>query len=130
MANHTGVDGTVTVSGNTIAEVKGFSVDEAANTIDDSTLNDAAETHQVGRTSWNGSIECHWDESDTTGQEAMSIGASVSVVLMPEGSDSGDVSLTGTATITARSIAVADQAIISQTFSLKGNGALVRGTVA
>lgn len=130
MTTHSGVDGAVTVSGNTVAEIKGFSVDESANTFDDSNLNDAAETHIVGRTSWNGSIECHWDEGDTTGQEAMTIGATITVVLLPEGNTSGDVSLSGTATITARALAVADQAVISQTFTLKGNGALTRSTVA
>ena len=130
MATHSGVDGLVTVAGNTVAEIKGFTIEESANTIDDSNLNDAAATHILGRTSWTGTIECQWDETDTTGQEAMTIGASLAVIFKPEGATTGDANMSGTATITARSVAVADESIITQSFSVTGNGALTRGTEA
>lgn len=130
MATHTGVDGLVQVGGNTVAEIKSFSIDESANPINDSNLNDAAETHLIGRTSWTASIEVQWDETDTTGQEAMTIGASIAATFLPEGNTTGDVSMAGTASITNRSTAVAEEAIITQSFTLQGNGALTRGTVA
>lgn len=130
MTTHSGVDGLVQVGGNTVAEIKSFSIDESANPINDSNLNDAAETHLMGRTSWTASIEVQWDETDTTGQEAMTAGASLAVIFLPEGNTSGDVSLSGTASITSRGLAVGEEAVITQTFTLQGNGALTRGTVA
>ena len=130
MANHTGTDGVVTIGGNTVAELKSFSIDESANTIDDSVLSDTATTVQAGRTSWSGSIECLWDETDTTGQGAMTVGASVTIVFLPEGNTTGDTSYTGTAIITGVSKAIAEESMITQSFSLTGSGALTAGTVA
>ena len=64
MANHTGVDGLVTIGGVTVAELMSFSVEESATTIANHTLGSAATTVVAGRTSWSGSIECNWDETD------------------------------------------------------------------
>ncbi|MDJ0806449.1 MAG: hypothetical protein QNJ78_06400 [Gammaproteobacteria bacterium] len=129
MANHTGVDGVVTIGGNTIAELKTFSIEESANTIEDSNLNSTASSFKAGKTSWTASIECHWDETDTTGQGAMTAGAEVTVIFLPEGNTSGDTKYTGTAIITGVSKAIAEEAIISQSFSLQGTGTLTAGTV-
>jgi len=52
MANHTGVDGLVTVGGSTVAELMGFSIDESATAIPDNTIGSAAATNKIGRTSW------------------------------------------------------------------------------
>lgn len=130
MAIQTGVGGIVTIGGNVVAEINGFSFDESATAISDTNLNDAAETNQGGRTSWSGSIEVMWDKADVTGQGGMTIGASVAVIFKPEGSTTGDRTFTGTAIITGRSQAVADEAVISQTFTLQGTGALVSGSHA
>lgn len=128
MANHTGVAGVVQIGGNTVAELKGFSIDESATIIDDSTINDAAQTNKVGRTSWTGTIEVQWDETDTTGQGAMTIGAQVSVSFRPEGSTIGDTIFNGTAIINSVGKAIADEAVITQTFGLTGTGALTETT--
>ena len=130
MANHTGVDGLVTVGGATVAELKSFSIEESAATIENSNINSTASTYVAGKTSWTGSIECQWDETDTTGQGAMTVGASVSVVFLPEGNTTGDTSYTGTALITGVSKSVSEDSIITQSFSLQGSGALVAGTAA
>lgn len=130
MATVTGVGGIVTVGGNAVAEINGFSFDESATAISDTNINDAAETNLGGKTSWSGSIECMWDKADSTGQGAMTIGATLTVVFKPEGATLGDQIYTGTAIITGRSQAVADEAIVSQTFTLQGSGALASGTHA
>ena len=129
MTTHIGNDGVVTIAANVVAEISSFSVDEGANTADDTALGDTADSHLVGTTNWSGSIECYWDESDTTGQGAMTIGASVAVIFLPEGNTSGDVSRTGTATIEGKSQSNTLNGIVTQSFTLKGNGALVDGTV-
>ncbi len=130
MATTTGVGGVVTVGGNAVAEINGWSFDESAAAISDTNLNDAAETNLSGKTSWSGSIECMWDKADSTGQGAMTVGASLTVVFKPEGTTIGDQIYTGTAIITGRSQSIADEAIVSQTFSLQGSGALVSGSHA
>ena len=128
MANHIGVDGLVTVGGVTVAELKGFSIEESVNAIDNSTINDTASSAIAGRSSWTASIECQWDDTDATGQGAMTIGATAALVFKPEGATTGDANFTGTAIVTSVSKAIADEAVITQSFSLTGVGALVEGT--
>lgn len=130
MANHTSSAGLITIGGNTVAELLSYNIDEGVATLDDSEMTDTAETHKTDMTNWGASVECFWDEADTTGQGAMTIGASVSAIFLPEGNTSGDVSRSGTATVESKSMAVAKGSMITQSFTLKGNGVLTDGTVA
>lgn len=130
MANHVGTDGVVTIGGNTVAELTAFSIEENAATIDDSVLGTTTKSSKTGKIGWSGSIECHWDETDTTGQGAMAAGAEVTVVFLPEGNTTGDTSFTGTAVITGKSLSVGIDSMIAQSFTLEGRGALAEGTVA
>ena len=70
-----------------------------------------------------------FDETDTTGQGAMTNGASVALDLFPEGADSGDTYFSGTAIITSISRANAMGAMVTASFSFQGTGALGTATV-
>jgi len=129
MANFNGNGGVVKNGANTIAEVLDFSIDETANTVDDTVLGDAASTHLAGLDSWSGSINCYWDDTDTNGQVAMTIGQSVTLNLLPEGAAGGQAEYSGTATITGISRAIANDSIITQSFTFTGSGVLTVGTV-
>ena len=74
-------------------------------------------------------MTCHWDETDTNGQEALSIGASVTLGLYPEGDASGAQYFSGTATVTEIGRPVTQDEITNVTFSFLGNGALAKDTV-
>lgn len=128
MATHHGKEGVVKIGANAVGEVVDFNVDENAAVVDDSAKGDDWDTHLPGRNSWSGSITCHWDPADTNGQEAMTIGTSVSLSLYPSGDGSGDAKLTGTATITRRGPSSPLEGVVSQTFDFQGNGALTHGT--
>ena len=129
MATHHGLEGVVAVGVNEVAEVTEFSVTERIATTADSAKGDTWETHLTGLKSWDGTLTCHWDETDTNGQLAMTNGASVTLNLLPEGNTSGDVELTGTATIEEISISSPLEGTVTATFTFKGNGALTHGTV-
>ena len=124
MANHKGSEGTVRVGAVTVAEIKGFSFDESANTIEDTELGDLWKTAQPGTQEWSGSIDVMWDETDATGQGALGLGSVVTLNLYPEGATAGDVYFSGLAIITARSIKNAIDGIVERSFSFKGTGAL------
>lgn len=126
MANHSGNSGDVTVGANIVAEVLDFSLTESAATIENSALGDAADTHIVGSTNWNGSINCYWDETDSTGQEAMTIGASVALHLRPEGAGTTNIDFNGTATIETIERGLSRNGMVTAAFTFKGNGALTR----
>ena len=129
MATHKGSEGLVKVRSNTVAEVTGFSVDETADTIEDTELSDSARTYVTDYTSSSGSVDCMWDETDTTGQGAMTIGSSVTLNLYPEGADSGDTYYTVTALITGITRANAMGSMVTASFSFQGTGAVTSTTV-
>jgi len=123
MATTSGNDGVVKVGTNTVAEVRSFTLNMNMETIDDTAMGDSWRTKMVGLKSWDGTIECHWDDTDSTGQEAMTIGASVSLDLLPEGS--GGESYAGTALITGITNTQSfDNTTVSRSFTFVGNGAL------
>lgn len=130
MANHTGNAGSVTISANAVAEILSFSLSEGVNVIDSTAIGDAADTHEVGTVNWNASISCFWDETDSTGQEALTIGASVAVHLLPEGAGSTNIDFNGQASVTSIERSVANNSIITASFSIQGDGALTRTVLA
>ena len=129
MATHVGTSGVVKVGANTVAEVVGFNLDETNDTVEDTTLTDTAKSYLVLRKDATGTIECHWDETDTTGQEALDVGSSVTLNLYPEGADSGDAYYTGTAIVTGASVAVTIDGVISRTFNVQFSGGVTHTTV-
>jgi hypothetical protein len=133
MATHWGNEGQVKIGVNTIAEILSFEFTETVTPVDDTSMGDAYKTHiaNSGIKEWSGNFECHWDEADTTGQNALTVGASVTLNLYPEGSITGDIYWTGLATLTNRQQSQQmDGETIKVNFEFLGNGALTRGTVA
>jgi len=130
MATFKGNNGTVKVGANVIAEITSFSLTQGAATMDDTALGDTADSHLVGTVNWSGSVSCWWDDTDTTGQGALTIGASVSLALLPEGAAVGSAQYSGTATITGIEIGVGNNATNTASFSFTGNGALTIGVAA
>ena len=129
MATHKGSEGIVKIGSAVVAEVTGFSFDETCDTIEDTALSDTARTYVTDYTTFSGSIDCMWDETDSTGQGAMTNGASVGIDLFPEGTGSGDVYYSGTALITSISRANAMGSMVTASFTFQGTGAMTSGTV-
>lgn len=130
MATHAGSEGTVKVGSNAIAEIRSFSIEETADTIEDTTMGDSARTYKPSLTSFSGSVDVFWDETDSTGQGALTIGSEVTLNLYPEGSTTGDTYLSGSAIVTSRSISSSFDGMVEMSISVQGNGALTTTTVA
>lgn len=130
MATHTGSEGTVKVGSNAIAEIRSFSIEESADTLEDTTMGDTARTYKSSLTTYTGTVDVLWDETDTTGQGALTIGASVTLNLYPEGDTSGDTYYTGTAIVTGRTINSSYDGLVEMSISVQGSGALSETTVA
>lgn len=129
MATHTGSEGTVKVGSNVIAEIRSFSIEETADTLEDTTMGDTARTYKSSLTSYSGSLDVFWDETDATGQGALTIGAEVTLAMYPEGDTTGDTYLTGTAIVTGRSISSSFDGLVEMSISVQGTGALTSTTV-
>jgi hypothetical protein len=129
MASHIGRDGIVKVGSNAVAEVKSFSIEETADTVETTKMTDTARTHAVTLTSFSGSVDCFWDETDTSGQGALTNGSSVTLNLYPEGDTTGDTYYTGTALVTGVSRSSSFDGMVEATISVQGTGALTSATV-
>lgn len=127
MATHHGLEGVVKVGANTVAEVRSFEIETQQDTVDDSVMGDTWHSHLTGLKSWSANVECLWDEGDTNGQVALTIGASVSLTLGPEGSTNPDVVYTGTATVKSIGVAVPHDGVVTRRIAFEGNGALSIG---
>lgn len=130
MATHTGSEGTVRVGAtDSILEIRSYSVEETADTAEDTTMGDAYRTHKATLKSWSGSVDVFWDELDTTGQGALVVGSEVSVRFMPEGTTTGDIYLTGSAIVTGKTVTGSFDGMVESTITLQGTGALTSATV-
>ena len=92
-------------------------------------MGDSAKTFESSLTSFSGSVACFWDETDTTGQVAMSIGSTITLNLYPEGSDSGDTYYSGSAIITGKTVSGSHDGLVEASISFQGSGALTITTV-
>jgi len=129
MASHIGRDGIVKVGAATVAEVKSFSIEESADTVETTKMTDTARSHAITLTSFSGSLDCFWDETDTAGQGALTIGASVTLALYPEGETAGDTYYSGTALVTGVSRSASFDGMVEASISVQGTGALTASTV-
>ena len=128
MATHHGKEGVVTAGGTAIGELTSFTIETTGDVVEDTELGDAAKTFLAGRTSFSGTLEMHYDETDTQ-QETLTAGSTISFVLLPEGNTTGDQSFTGSGIITGMSINNAMDAVVSRSVTFQGTGALTKGTV-
>jgi len=136
MATHTGHSGVVTVGGNAVAEVKDFSIEITANTVDATTMVGASNADEgwtrtkVTNRSWTASINCFFDDAATNGQIEMTnnINQSVTSMLANAGVavvlEGGGDTYTGTALVTSVSKSVAGDGLIEVSFTATGIGKL------
>lgn len=129
MTTHSGSEGTVKIGANTVAEIRSYSIEESADVQEDTALGDTARTFKSGLTQWSGSLDCWWDETDTNGQGALTIGASVTLNVYPEGDASTDAYYTGTAIVTGITRQASFDGNVEASFSFQGTGALTPATV-
>ena len=128
MATHLGKEGTVHVGSNAIAEIRSFSIEETGDTVEDTSMGDSARSYKSTLTSFTGSIDVFWDETDTNGQGALSVGSEVTLNFYPEGNASGDTYYTGTALVTGVTRNSSFDGLVEASISVQGSGALSETT--
>lgn len=130
MAVHKGSEGTVKVGANAVAEIRSYSLEESADTLETTSMGDTARTYLPSLSTFSGSVDVYWDETDTTGQGALTIGAEVVLNVYPEGDTSGDTYYTGSAIVTGITRSGSFDGMVEASISVQGTGALTSSTVA
>jgi predicted secreted protein len=129
MATHTGSEGTVKSGANAIAEIRSYTISETGDTIEDSSMGDSSRTYKAGLKTFTASVECFWDETDTTGQGSFDVGSTVTLNVYPEGATTGDIYYTGSAIVTGKTVNATFDGMVEASFTLQGTGALSESTV-
>jgi hypothetical protein len=128
MATHTGSEGTVKIGSDTLGEIRSYTIESSGETIEDTTMGDAARTYKAGLTTFTASFEVYFDETDTA-QNAVDAGASITFSVYPEGETAGDTYYTGSGIVTGRSITASFDGMVEMSLSVQGSGALTETTV-
>ena len=128
MATHHGKEGVVTAGGTGVGELTGFTLETTADVVEDTALTDATKSFLAGRTSFSGTLEMSYDETDSP-QQTLTVGSSISFIVLPEGNTSGDEKFSGTGIITGMSVSNAMDAVVTRSVTFLGTGALTRATV-
>lgn len=121
MATHHGNEGSAAVGANTIAEVTAWSYSESYEPAEDTALGDTAKTYKTGGAKdGSGSVTCHLDDTDTNGQEAMTVGSEITLNLYFEGETAGDAYFTGDVIITSMEVGLEMAGVVSRSFNFVG----------
>jgi len=138
MATYTGHQGVVKIGSTAVAEVKDFSLEITANTVDATVLGGAAADQgwtksKVVNRSWTATVNCFYDDTASNGQIEMqnNIMQSVDLLLADtvvtlnlynEGDSAGKSYWQGDAMITSLSETVSGDGLVEISFTATGNG--------
>ena len=127
MATHFGKEGVVTAGGTGIGELTGYTLETTADVVEDTQLSDSTKSFVAGRTSFSGTLDMSYDETDSP-QQTLTAGTTIAFILAPEGNSSGDETFTGSGIVTGMSVNVGLDAITTRSVTFQGTGTLTRGT--
>jgi hypothetical protein len=132
MATTTGSSGIVKVatSGGSVAvvgEVRSYTFDGTADTIEDSVMGDSARSYKAGLKTNTLTVECYWDEADAP-QGLMDERASVDFELYPTGTGTGETYFSGSGIVTSRSVTASFDGMVEASFSIQCSGAVTEAT--
>ena len=129
MATHTGSEGTIKIGTDVVGELRSFSLESTAETIEDTSMGDTNRSYKVGLKTFTGTASVYFDETDA-GQILLVAGAEITLNVYPEGATSGDTFYTGSAIVTGKTINSSFDGMVEAEISFQGSGALTIDTVA
>jgi len=130
MATFSGSDGVILVGTDQVAEVRSYSIDETMDTLEDTSMGDTSRTYKTSLKSFSGSADFFFDDTDTSGQGALTVGTSATLNIQMEGNTSGDHKLSGTVLVTGRTITASFDGLVEASITFQGTGALTESTVS
>tara|TARA_S200002703_G_scaffold78217_2_gene67353 strand:- start:2107 stop:2499 length:393 start_codon:yes stop_codon:yes gene_type:complete len=120
-----GSAGVVTIAGQALGEIRSFSIEESADTIEDTSMGDTHKSYLSSLKGFTASIDALFDEDDV-GQAELTIGTSVACIFRSEGTGSDLMERSGTGIVTGITINQAYDGLVETSFTLQGTGSLDR----
>ena len=127
MATHTGSEGTIKVATTVVGELRSYTLEQTADTIEDTSMGDTSRSYKSALKGWSGSASLFFDEADA-GQLLLVLGTSVAIKVYPEGASTGDKYYYGDAIITGSNISASFDGMVEAEVTFTGTGLLTLGT--
>jgi hypothetical protein len=132
MATTKGSSGVVklAVSGGSVAamgEIRSFTLDETADTIEDSVMGDTSRTYVSSLKTATLSMDVYWDDADAV-QLVMDAAADLIFELYPTGTGTGEKYYSGSGILTSKSITASFDGMVEGSFALQVSGAVTEAT--
>ena len=133
MATKTGSSGVVKIAADggsvaVVGEVRSFSIETSADTIEDSVMGDTARTYLAGLENSTVTIECYWDDADAQ-QLVLDGRADIDFEIYPTGPASGETFFSGGGIVTSRSISGAFDGMVEASFTIQCSGDVTEAQV-
>lgn len=109
-----------------VVNVRSYSFDVTADTIEKSVMGDTVRAYLAGLSSSTLSVEVYWDASD---QAQFDERETVYWELYPTGSGSGETYYSGSGVVTGKTISAAFDGMVEASFSIQNSGAVTEATV-
>jgi hypothetical protein len=132
MATNKGSSGVVKIaaSGGSVAavgEVRSYSIDESADTIEDTSMGDTVKTYLSSLSDATLTIDALWDDSDAQ-QLALDTKADIDWEIHPTGTGTGEKYYEGSGVVTSKTISASYDGLVEASFSVQVSGAITEST--
>ena len=127
MATHTGSEGTIKIGSTVLGELRSYTLEQTADTIEDTQMGDEVRTYKTGLKASSGSASVFFDEADA-GQLLCTVGSSITLNLFPEGNSAGDKFYAVDAIVTGYNVSASFDGMVEAEITFQGTGAVTIGT--
>jgi len=103
-----------------VGEVRSFTIDDSADTIESTKMGDTRRTYKPGLANTTVSIDCYWDDSDAQ-QLVLDTRAIVDWEISPSGTGSGAKKYSGRGTVTSKSLTASFDGMVEASFAIQSD---------
>ena len=137
MATHKGSSGVVKIIASAlgegtetpavVGEIRSFSIDETADTVEDTVMGDSVKTYLPSLKDATLTIDALWDDADAQ-QLALDTAATINWEIHPTGTGTGEKYYSGGGVVTGKTITAAFDGMVEASFSVQVSGAVTEAT--
>lgn len=128
MATYTGQDGSITIDGDAVANLRSWSMDYTVNTVESTVMTDDFRTYKQGVKEWSGSADIYYDTTVVGNIEDAITSGQVAFVGYPSDSGSGNPKVSGNIIVTGISVNSTMEGMVEASISFQGTGSVTLGT--
>lgn len=132
MATNKGSSGVVKIAADggsvaAVGEVRSYSIDETADTIEDTAMGDTVKTYLSSLTDATLTVDALWDDGDAQ-QLILDTGVDIDWEIHPTGTGTGEKYYSGGGVVTAKTISASYDGLVEASFSVQVSGAIIEAS--